>query len=144
MADSVVLEVENDIAAIENAVEYFVRWCDASCRDRKRLLLNFRVGLTEALSNAMLYGNGDDPEKTVRVELRMVSGDLQVEVTDQGAGFDPAGLPDPRTPENLTKPGGRGIFLMRKLMDEVRFNATGNSVTLVLREIVRPRPLGRQ
>jgi anti-sigma regulatory factor (Ser/Thr protein kinase) len=143
MADSVVVELENDLTAIEHAVEYFVRWCDASCRDKRRLLLNFRVSLTEALSNAMLYGNGDDPEKTVRVELRMVSADLQVEVTDQGTGFDPAGLPDPRMPENLTKPGGRGIFLMRKLVDEVRYNAAGNSVTLILREILGPRSVGR-
>jgi serine/threonine-protein kinase RsbW len=93
------------------------------------------VGLTEALSNAMLYGNRQDPQKTVRVELRIRAGDLHVKVTDQGRGFDPASLPDPRTPENRLKAGGRGIFLMRQLMDEVRYNASGNSVTLVLREI---------
>lgn len=143
MAESVVLELANDISAIEQTVDYFVQWCDRCCRDRRRLLLNFRVGLTEAISNAMLYGNGEDPRKTVRVEVRIVSGDLRVQVTDQGVGFDPDGVPDPRTPENLTKAGGRGIFLMRKLMDEVRFNASGNSVTLILREIAGPDPVAR-
>ncbi|NNM32914.1 MAG: ATP-binding protein [Gemmatimonadetes bacterium] len=134
--DSFVVELSNDISAIETCVEEVVQWCGRSCRDRGRLLLNFRVGLTEALSNAMLYGNAEDPDKTVRVELRIRARDLHVKVTDQGRGFDPSSLPDPRTPDNLTKAGGRGIFLMRKLMDEVRYNASGNSVTLVLREIV--------
>lgn len=139
--DPVVVELANDISAIEKAVEDFVQWCGRACPDRRRLLLNFRVGLTEALSNAMLYGNGDDPEKTVLVELSIDAGDLHVRITDQGRGFDPSSLPDPRTPDNITKPGGRGIFLMRQLMDEVRYNASGNSVTLVLREIAGRGPL---
>lgn len=137
-AGSFVLELANDLSAIEQAVDYFVQVCSSTCRDRRRLLLNFRVGLTEAISNAMLYGNGEDPEKTVRIELEITSGDLRVRVTDQGIGFDPNRVPDPRTPENLLKTGGRGIFLMRQLMDEVHFNESGNSVTLVLREIAGP------
>ncbi|MGI9627693.1 MAG: ATP-binding protein [Longimicrobiales bacterium] len=140
--DRVVRELASDVSTIEQAVEDFVEWCAGSCRDRKRLLLNFRVGLTEALSNAMLYGNADDPAKTVRVELRIAAGDLKVKVTDQGRGFDPRLTPDPRTPANLTKGAGRGIFLMRQLMDEVHFNAVGNSVTLVLREIAHPGGAG--
>ena len=136
ISESFVVELSNDISAIEKCVEEVVQWCGRSCRDRRRLLLNFRIGLTEALSNAMLYGNAQDPEKRVRVELSIRAGDLHVKVTDEGRGFDPSSLPDPRTPDNLTKAGGRGIFLMRQLMDEVRFNASGNSVTLVLREIV--------
>ena len=135
ISDSVVLELANDISAIEKAVDHFVQRLAASCRDRRRLLLNFRVGLTEALSNAMLYGNQEDPEKVVRVELWVEAGDLRIQVTDQGAGFDPARIEDPRTPKNLNKVGGRGIFIMRELMDEVHFNAAGNSITLVLREI---------
>jgi len=135
IANSVVLELANDISAIEHAVDHFVQRLHGSCRDRRRLLLNFRVGLTEALSNAMLYGNADDPQKVVRVELRIEAGDLRVQVTDQGAGFDPRRVPDPRTPKNVGKAGGRGIFIMRAMMDEVHFNASGNSVTLVLREI---------
>lgn len=135
---SVVLELANDISAIEHAVDHFVQRLTDSCRDRRRLLLNFRVGLTEALSNAMLYGNAEDPEKVVRVELHVEAGDVRIQVTDQGAGFDPGRIPDPRTPKNLQKAGGRGIFIMREMMDEVHFNASGNSVTLVLREITEP------
>jgi serine/threonine-protein kinase RsbW len=97
------------------------------------LNLNFRVGLTEALSNAMLYGNDSDPEKRVRVEVTIKHEEVSVIVTDQGMGFDPASVPDPTLPGNISKTGGRGIFLMKALMDEVKFNERGNSVTLVLR-----------
>jgi len=106
--------------------------CNCS-EQARRLDLNFRVGLTEALSNAMLYGNSHDPSKRVLVEVALQAGRLEARVTDQGPGFDPSTVPDPTTPENLTKPCGRGLFLMRQLLDEVSFNDQGNQVTLVLR-----------
>ncbi len=132
-SEPVVLEVPNDVARIEGAVEDLMRCCEPVCSDRKRLLFNFRIGLSEALANAILYGNADDPDKRVRVELRIETEGIRVRVTDHGRGFDPAAVPDPTLPENIAKPVGRGIFLMRALMDEVIFNASGNSVTLVLR-----------
>ncbi len=81
----------------------------------------------------MLYGNNSDPQKRVRVEVTVRVEEIAVRVTDQGVGFDPTTVPDPTLPDNISKSGGRGIFLMRSLMDEVRFNDQGNSVTLVLR-----------
>lgn len=131
--EPVVFEVPNDVARIEATVEDLVRRCEPVCPDRKRLLFNFRIGLSEALANAILYGNADHPDKRVRVELRIQDGGIEVRITDHGRGFDPAAVPDPTLPENVAKPVGRGIFLMRALMDEVTFNASGNSVTLVLR-----------
>ena len=133
MDKELILELPNDVRSIEHAVDYVMRHC-SSCSDyAHRLNLNFRVGLTEALSNAMLYGNATDPEKRVRVEVTVRVEEVAVRVTDQGAGFDPSMVPDPTLPDNIAKPGGRGIFLMKALMDEVRFNDQGNSVTLVLR-----------
>ena len=55
---------------------------------------------------------------------------LLVEIRDQGPGFDPDGLPDPLAPENLERPGGRGVFLIRQYMTWVQYNETGNGVTL--------------
>lgn len=133
-----VLELPSDIAAIETAVERAVSCCAAARLDRKRLMFNFRVGLSEALANAILYGSGDDPHKRVRVDLRIRSGEVRACVTDEGSGFDPDALPDPRLPENISREDGRGVFLMRALMDEVHYNERGNSVTLVLREPARP------
>ena len=132
-SEPVVFEVPNDVACIEGAVEDLVRRCESLCPDRRRLLFNFRIGLSEALANAILYGNADAPDTRVRVELRIETERIRVCVTDQGGGFDPAAVPDPTLPENIAKPVGRGIFLMRALMDEVTFNDSGNSVTLVLR-----------
>ena len=133
MDQELILELPNDIRSIEHAVEYVTRHCTSCCEYARRLNLNFRVGLTEALSNAMLYGNNSDPEKSVRVEVAIKLEEVSVRVTDQGGGFDPTTVPDPTLPANISKSGGRGIFLMKALMDEVQFNDRGNSVTLVLR-----------
>ncbi len=133
MDQELILELPNDIRSIEHAVEYVTRHCTSCCEYARRLNLNFRVGLTEALSNAMLYGNNSDPEKSVRVEVAIKLEEVSVRVTDQGVGFDPTTVPDPTLPANISKSRGRGIFLMKALMDEVQFNDRGNSVTLVLR-----------
>ena len=133
MQRDLILELPTDVHSIHNAVEFVVSRCPACSDDPKRLDLNFRVGLTEALTNAMLYGNGDDPSKRVLVEVTVCGGRLQAKVRDQGSGFDPSTVPDPTHPDNITKPCGRGLFLMRKLLDEVSYNERGNEVTLVLR-----------
>jgi len=133
MENDLVLELPTDVRSIEHAVDYVMERCDC-CSDRaNRLRLNFRVGLIEALSNAMLYGNAHDTSQRVLVEVTIEHGRVQARVTDQGTGFDPAAVPDPTRPENLMKPCGRGVFIMRHLLDEVSYNARGNQVTLVIR-----------
>lgn len=126
------LELPNDLRAIERAVTYLMdRGLEAGFDD-DRLRLNFRVGLTEALANAMLYGNCRDPHKRVRVEARLSANEIMVQVTDEGRGFDPGKLSDPTLPINRLRSGGRGIYLIKKLMDRVEFNDRGNSITMVL------------
>jgi serine/threonine-protein kinase RsbW len=133
MDRDLVLELPNDVRSIEHAVSYVMSRCSRCEIAARRLNLNFRVGLTEALSNAMLYGNREDPKKRVLVEVVLEESTITARVTDEGAGFDPASIPDPRTPANLLNDGGRGVFLMRELLDEVHYNEQGNSVTLILR-----------
>ena len=130
----IVLRLPNDIGLIEDAVDHAVECCAPAGLDRNRLLFNFRVGLTEAIANAILFGGADDAETRVTVELRVRPGEVRARVSDEGGGFDPGAVPDPRTSANIAKESGRGIFLMRALMDEVRFNDAGNAVTLVLRD----------
>ncbi|MFQ5536771.1 MAG: ATP-binding protein [Gemmatimonadota bacterium] len=132
MNNDFVLELPTDIRTIEHAVEYVIQQCEDCYEVEHKLRLNFRVGLSEALSNAMLYGNGHDPSKRVRVEVRITDGKIEARVVDQGDGFNPCVVPDPTEPENLLKCGGRGLFLMRQLLDEVSFNERGNEVRLVL------------
>src|SRR5687768_12280923 len=133
METELVLELPNDPRVIEHAVEYVVQRCGPCQGKERKLRLNFRVGLTEALSNAMLYGNEEDPRKRVRLEVWLEDDRIMVRVTDEGDGFDPGDVPDPTTPNNVLKSGGRGLFLMRQLMDEVHYNERGNAVTMVLR-----------
>ncbi len=133
MDNDLVLESPTDVRSIEHTVDYVMQRCRTCETYQKRLRLNFRVGLTEALANAMLYGNAHDPSKRVRVEVTLENGRLEARVTDEGSGFDPSTIPDPTEPENILKSGGRGLFLMRQMLDEVSYNDEGNQVTLVLR-----------
>lgn len=127
-----VLELPNDLRAIDRTVRHLIERAREAGFDCDRRQLNLRIGVTEALSNAMLYGNARDPSKRVRLEARISATMLVVTVTDEGSGFDPNAVPDPTLPANRVRAKGRGIFLIRQLMDEVDFNARGNSITMVL------------
>jgi serine/threonine-protein kinase RsbW len=87
----------------------------------------------EAAVNAVLHGNKMDPNKQVRATFSLTSKDLTIQVADEGEGFDPTSVPDPLSPEGLLRPSGRGIFLMRAIMDEVNFRklSPGAEITLV-------------
>jgi serine/threonine-protein kinase RsbW len=132
MPTDYILELPNDLRAIERAVSYLIERGQDVGFNQERLRLNFRVGLTEALANAMLYGNCRDPGKRVRIEAQVSAGVLTVRVTDEGRGFNPEMVSDPTLPRNRVRAGGRGIFLIKKLMDRVEFNERGNSITMVL------------
>jgi serine/threonine-protein kinase RsbW len=84
----------------------------------------------EALVNAVVHGNRLDPGKTVHVECHVSPELVRLEVTDEGEGFDPKGVPDCTLAERLDCPGGRGVMLMRSFMTRIEYNAKGNSVLL--------------
>lgn len=79
------------------------------------------MAVREAVTNAMVHGNQEDEAKSVEVVFNCYEHELEVEIRDQGAGFDPGSVPDPTDPANLLKTSGRGIFLMRSFMDEVEW-----------------------
>jgi serine/threonine-protein kinase RsbW len=82
------------------------------------------MALREALANAIKHGNKLNPEKSVLVHIRLRGDDeLQIEVEDEGDGFDPTDLEDPTSPDNLLRSSGRGVFYMRQFMDQVSFRA---------------------
>jgi serine/threonine-protein kinase RsbW len=91
---------------------------------------NIMIAVTESVSNAILHGNGADKTKNVSLSLLVQENSLRFTVEDQGRGFNYRNLPDPTSPENLDKPGGRGIFLMKHLSDEVNFVEDGRIVEL--------------
>ena len=91
---------------------------------------NIMIAVTEAVNNAIRHGNRGDSSKNVALGLSLEEGMIKFRVEDQGIGFDFHNLPDPTAPENLEKPGGRGIFLMKHLADEVDFREHGKVVEL--------------
>lgn len=92
---------------------------------------NIMVAVTESVNNAIRHGNKFDKEKNVYLSLYVEDNKLRFQIEDEGTGFNPEQLEDPTAPENLENPGGRGIFLMRNLSDEVTFSNDGRSVELV-------------
>jgi anti-sigma regulatory factor (Ser/Thr protein kinase) len=129
----IVFDLPNDLKRIDETVDFVISRCSTCEEVARKVRFNFRVSLVEALANAMIYGNGRDPSKRVQVEVVLEEKFLTARITDEGPGFDPGRVPDPTNSRNVKKVGGRGLFIMRQLMDEVRFNDQGNSVTLVLR-----------
>ena len=122
-----------NIELVQAVVEDLLRRLELGEDDRHWIGLAVR----EAVANAIKHGNGSDPSKQVEVEVRIDAGDVEVSVRDEGKGFDPSSVADPLAPENLLRPGGRGIFYMRSLMDKVeyRFGAQGGTEVVLRKRI---------
>lgn len=97
---------------------------------KREAVFAVRLALDEALVNAVKHGNKHDPEKTVQVDFNIDADRMVIEIEDQGTGFVPDELPDPTAEENLGRPNGRGVMLMRAYMTKVEFNESGNRVIL--------------
>jgi serine/threonine-protein kinase RsbW len=126
------LRVPTDLGVVEEAVDLVARHCLASGIPPRAARFRLRVALCEALSNAIVYGNQMDPAKRVDVTVVVTDTRVSVQVRDEGNGFNPSEIPDPTSPDRLEKPNGRGLFLIRQLVDEVRFNERGNSICMIL------------
>ncbi len=129
------LSIPSDVQYIEGVVELARQRCRELKFPAHKCSLNVPVALSEALSNAILRGNESLPGKHVRIRAIVDSGDLIFEVVDEGTGFDvDTSILDPTTADNLEREDGRGLFLMRNLMDSVEsFVDDGNGVRLTLR-----------
>jgi serine/threonine-protein kinase RsbW len=92
---------------------------------------NIMVAVTEAVNNAIVHGNKQDRSKNVDLSLHFHEDMIRFVVEDEGEGFDYHHLPDPTDPENLHKPHGRGIYLIKQLCDEVKFKNNGKCIELI-------------
>ncbi len=96
-------------------------------------LFSVRVALEEALANALLHGHQGEATDVIEVSWTVTSECVQIEVVDQGRGYDPEAIPDPTATENLTLPSGRGLAMIRAFMTEVHVNELGNHLKMVRR-----------
>jgi len=95
--------------------------------------------VTEAVNNAIIHGNKRDPKKKVYVNCELSSDRLVLKIKDEGTGFDPNSIPDPRHPENLTKATGRGLLVIRTLMEDVKFNISPHGTEIVLTMLINKK-----
>ncbi|WP_291779500.1 ATP-binding protein [Cecembia sp.] len=91
---------------------------------------NIMISVTEGVTNAIIHGNRLDSSKKVHLELKLDDEQIEFTITDEGRGFDYAHLQDPTAPENLEKAGGRGIFIIKHLADDVKFEDEGRKAVL--------------
>ena len=95
-----------------------------------REIFSIKLALEEALVNAIKHGNQMDRNKKVRISYRVTADRFDIHITDEGKGFDPEDVPDPMAVENLERPCGRGLLLMRHYMTEVTFHPPGNRLSM--------------
>lgn len=93
---------------------------------------NMLIATTEAIINAIQHGNRLDPSKQVTLKITASKNVIQITVQDEGEGFDPSTIQDPRTPENLLKERGRGIFLIRELSNSTKIITGKNGTTVIM------------
>lgn len=112
------------VAAISSLIEKFMLWI-TNCRCIPGSETDVEIALREALENAVVHGNHEDPRKAVSVSCRCEPDELSIAIRHEGQGFDINKVPDPTTPENIQSSHGRGIYLMKAFMDDVRFEEGG-------------------
>ncbi|MFO1019576.1 MAG: ATP-binding protein [Planctomycetales bacterium] len=123
------IRIPSDTAAGHSVQERIVSRLE-ELQYSSRDVFGVRLALEEALVNAIKHGNRMDRNKHVDVFCQIHDGLVHIEIEDQGPGFKPADIPDPTSDENLERPGGRGILLMRSFMSLVEYNDRGNKIVL--------------
>lgn len=111
-------------------VEKFIEEIIADFQISDQLYGNMVICLTEAVNNAIIHGNKMDATKHISIVFQPEEDSWIITVKDEGSGFDYDSLPDPTLPENLTKPSGRGIFIIKNLCDKVEYEQNGSLVKL--------------
>ena len=129
----VTVQLPSTVDCIEEAVAVVLRHCLAGAFAAPKIRFRLQVALSEALANAIVRGNREDASKRVYVQADLGPEQICLLVTDEGDGFDPAGVPDALSDDGLLQDGGRGLFLIHRMVDDVHFNAQGNSICMTLR-----------
>lgn len=123
-------EISN-IRIVENAIDDAIGEIGISKESYGKIL----VSTLEAVNNAILHGNRSNPAKKVDILISYKEDILKIKISDEGTGFRPEEVPDPTFPENLEALNGRGVFLMMKLADNIKYSKKGNTVTMTFKNI---------
>ena len=131
ISEMIIPSEPNQIQKVEARAEELARGLGLSEDERDSLA----IALTEVVANAIMHGNKNDPSKKVFIKFIVTPKILEIRVRDEGKGFRPEDVANPLEPENLYKESGRGIFIVKALMDDVKFlfHETGTEVILIKR-----------
>ncbi|MFN3344765.1 MAG: ATP-binding protein [Chloroherpetonaceae bacterium] len=133
------LILESDLSEVRR-IERFVK---AMCHDHhfdQSFIHDVMLLITEATNNAIIHGNKFDKTKHATLLCTIEDGYLNIEVTDEGKGFNPSEIPNPLAPENLLKPSGRGVFFIKNFAQDVEYVFYQNGTTLKKRVAIRQAP----
>jgi serine/threonine-protein kinase RsbW len=125
------IEIESDpnnLITVEEFVNYFAK--DLGLNEEQ--LATLLLAVTEATTNAIIHANKCDKSKLVTVDVNVQNSKLIIKVIDEGSGFDPNQIPDPTQPENILKDSGRGMYLMKVYMDDLKYNVTPEGTETIL------------
>lgn len=123
------IKINSDFDKVQPIEDEILSACERFGFDEQAVFA-IKLALEEAITNAIKHGNGLDPDKHVFVHYKVDQTELWVSVRDEGVGFSPDQVPDPTRNENLEKPSGRGVMLMKAYMSHVEFDNTGNTVMM--------------
>jgi serine/threonine-protein kinase RsbW len=121
--------IASDLAAARN-LQCEIEQALTAVQFAEAEIFAIRMAVEEALVNAIKHGNQMDPDKRVKVVYKVHPDRFDVRITDQGPGFDPCDVPDPTAPENLERPCGRGLLLIRYYMTDVSFDDRGSTIAM--------------
>jgi serine/threonine-protein kinase RsbW len=125
-----VIKIPSDISEIRKVSCAIIE--DVAPREKNESkVFDIRLSTEEAVRNAIIHGNKSDASKSVTVTYWVEAGNLHIEVEDEGGGFDYKNIPNPTEKENIMKNSGRGVYLIRRLMNRVEFNESGNVIRMV-------------
>ncbi|MBN2544004.1 ATP-binding protein [bacterium] len=133
MEHSKEITINSDLSLVDNVVQEIYGFLDGKMIIEDHCH-NLSVALSEALNNAIIHGNKNDKTKKVNVKVTINSNMVEFRVKDEGEGFKPEEVPDPCTEENLCKPTGRGLHIIRHFMDEVEFKNDKTGTLVVMRK----------
>lgn len=118
-----------EVERLEHYIDELQEWAEFDDEDYSRIMLT----LSEAVTNAILHGNKENPEKKVTVIGKLQKSTLVITVKDEGEGFEPDSIPDPLKEENLLNIGGRGVYLIEEYADELKFEENGTKLEMVFK-----------
>ncbi len=126
----------SDISLLPKIQEFVISKVSGFIKDAERKD-RLALAVAEAVSNGIEHGNKSDPNLPIKIKIEIEDNSLFIKIYDKGKGFNPEEIPDPTTEQNILKENGRGIFIIKNLVDKISFNFTNNGTETILEMFIK-------